>query len=80
MSDSFATLWTVALQASLGTGFPRQEHWSGLPSPSLWDLPDPGTEPGSLVSPVLAGGFFTTKPPGKHKEGRSELYFFTIDL
>ena len=26
------------------------------------DLPDPGMEP---VSPVLAGGFFTTQPPGK---------------
>ena len=80
MSHSFATLWTVALQAFLATGFPRQEHWSGLPFPSPWDLPDPGTEPESLVFPVLAGGFFTTEPPGKHKEGRRELYFFTIDL
>ena len=43
-------------------GFPRQEYWSGLPLPSLGDLPDPGTEP---RSPALAGGFFTTEPPGK---------------
>ena len=42
--------------------FPRQEYWNGLPFPSLGDLPDPGTEP---VSPALAGGFFTTKSPGK---------------
>ena len=43
-------------------GFPRQEYWSGLPFPSPGDLPDPGIEP---VSPALAGGSFTTKPPGK---------------
>ena len=38
----FATLWTVANQASLPMGFPRQEYWSGLPFPSPGDLPDPG--------------------------------------
>ena len=43
-------------------GFSRQEYWSGLPFPSPGDLPDPGTEP---RSPALAGGFFTTEPPGK---------------
>ena len=31
VSDSFATLWTTARQASLSMGLPRQEHWSGLP-------------------------------------------------
>ena len=40
-------------------GFPRQEYWSGLPFPTPGDLPDPGVEPVSLVSPALAGGFFT---------------------
>ena len=30
----FATLWTVACQASPSLGFSRQEHWSGLPFPS----------------------------------------------
>ena len=54
------TLWTVALQAPLSMGFSRQEYWSGLPFPSRGDLPDPGIEPRSLVSPALAGGFFTT--------------------
>ena len=43
-------------------GFPRQEYWSGLPFPAPGDLPDPGIEP---VSPALAGGLFTTEPPGK---------------
>ena len=28
-------------------GFSRQEYWSGLPFPSLGDLPDPGIKPGS---------------------------------
>ena len=41
-------------------GFSRQEYWSGLPFPSPGDLPDPGIKPASLMSPVLAGGFFTT--------------------
>ena len=40
--------------------FSRQEYWSGLPCPPPGDLPDPGIEPTSLVSPVLAGRFFTT--------------------
>ena len=35
------TLWTVACQAPLSMGFPRQECWSGLPFPSPGDLPDP---------------------------------------
>ena len=40
MSDFFATPWTVAGQASLSMGFPREEYWSGLPLPSAGDLPD----------------------------------------
>ena len=46
-------------------GFSRQEYWSRLPFPSPRDLPDPGIKPASLASPALAGGFFTTIPPGK---------------
>jgi len=41
-------------------GFSRQEYWSSLPSPPSGDLPDPGTEPTSPVSPALAAGFFTS--------------------
>ena len=58
----FATLWTIAHQASLSMGFPRQEYWTGLPFPSPGDLPNPGIE---HVSSALVGGFFTTEPPGK---------------
>ena len=42
---------TVAQQASLSMGFPRQEYWSGFPFPSLRDLPDPGIKPTSSVPP-----------------------------
>ena len=47
LSDSFATPWTVALQAPLSMGFSRQEYWSGWPFPSAEYLPNPGIEPGS---------------------------------
>ena len=56
-----ATLWTVACQAPLSVGFSRQEYWSGLPCPPPpADIPDPGIKPTSLMSPELAGRFFTT--------------------
>ena len=56
----FAAPWSAASQAPLSMGFPRQEHWSGLLVPPAGDLPDPGIQPASLASPVLAGRFFTT--------------------
>ena len=46
-------------------GCSRQGYWSGLPFPSRGDLLDPGIEPTSLMSLALAGGSFTTEPPGK---------------
>ena len=54
------TPWTVARQAPLSMGFSRQEYWSGLPFPPPGDLSNPGFETASLMSPALAGGFFTT--------------------
>ena len=48
------TPWTVVCQAPLSMGFPKQEHWSGLPLPSPGNLPDPRIEPMSLA---LAGRF-----------------------
>ena len=47
-------------------GFSRQEYWSGLPSPSPGDLPDPGVEPISLASPALQADSLPYKPPGKN--------------
>ena len=46
-------------------GFPQQECWNGLQFPSPGDLPRPGIKP---VSPILAGRFFTIKPPGKPRK------------
>ena len=58
----FATPWTVARQAPLSMGFSRQECWSGLPFPSLGDLPNPGIEHGS---PALQADASSSEPPGK---------------
>ena len=49
----FATLWTIAQQASLSMGFPKQEYWSGLPFSSPGDLPDPGIKPRSPAGSLL---------------------------
>ena len=54
--------WTVACQTPLSMEFPRQEYCSQLPFPSPGDLLDPGIK---SISPALAGGSFTTEPPGK---------------
>ena len=65
----FATLWTVAHQTPLFMGFSRLEYWSGSPSPSPGDLPDPGIEP---RSPALQADALTSEPPGKPH------FYFTI--
>ena len=62
----FVTLWTIAHQALLSMGFSRQEYWSGLPCPPLWDLPNPGIEPVTPVSPALLEDSLPTEPQGKH--------------
>ena len=56
------TPWAIACQGPLCMGFSKQECWSRLSFHSPGALPDPGVEP---MSPVLAGGFFTTEPPGE---------------
>ena len=53
---------TVAHQAALSMGIPRQGYWSGLPFPPPGDLLHSGTEPVSLASSALAGGFFASAP------------------
>ena len=55
----FVTPWTVARQASLSKGFPKQEYWSGLPF-----FFSPGDLPHQRIS-CIAGVFFATEPPGK---------------
>ena len=51
----FATPWTTARQAALSMGI--------LPFPPPGDIPDPGIH--RTPPSALAGGFFTTEPPGK---------------
>ena len=70
MFDSFVTPGTVAHQAPLSMGFPRQEYWNGLPFPSPGDLSDPGIKP---TPPALAGGFFITEPSRKPKDTRNSF-------
>ena len=70
----FATLWTVAHQDPLLTGFTRQECWSAaMPSSRESSPPVPGIQSASLKSPALAGGFFAARAPGKpQKAGRGD--------
>ena len=63
-AQSFLTLcdsMDSILQASLFMEFSREVYWSGLPSPSAGDFPDPGIEPIDCI----AGRLFITLPPGK---------------
>jgi len=73
VSNSFATPWTVDCQIPLSMKFFRQEHWSGLPFPSLGDLPRSGIEP---EPPALAGRFFTTEP----REALNNIWLSLISL
>ena len=54
--------WTVAHQAPLSMGFPRQQYWSGLPFPSPGQLSDPGIKP---RSPALQADSLPSEPPGQ---------------
>ena len=54
------TPWTVAHQVPLPMGSSRKEYWNGTLFPPPGELPNPGIETASLVSPALADGFFTT--------------------
>ena len=66
MSHSFVTPWTVADQAPLSMGSPRQEYWGGLSLHSRGSSqPRDGTCVSCLHLPALAGKSFATEPPGK---------------
>ena len=74
MSDSVPS-WTVACQAPLSMGQPRQGYRSGLPFPSPGDLLDPRIEP---ASPAVAGRFFTTEPVGSPEITTANTYSVLI--
>ena len=69
----FCIPWILTPWAPLSMGFPRQKYWSRLPFSSPGDFPNLGIEP---VSPALAGGFFTTEPPGKPKRKLDVYYYY----
>ena len=78
MSDSFATLWTIAHQAPLSMGFPKQEFWAGLQFPSPRDLPDPGVElMAPAASPALQADSFLLNqqgnPVGLYHQNKSSM-------
>ena len=52
-------------QAPLSMGFPRQEYCGELSSPSPGDLPNPGMETASSLSPALQADCLPVKPSGK---------------
>ena len=77
----FVTLQTVACQTPLSVGFSRQEYWSGLPCSPPGGLPDPGIKPTSLMSPALAGVFFTASATWEAKnlfQGNQILFSLII--
>ena len=83
VSNSVAP-WTIGRQGPLSMGFSRQGYWIGLPFPSPGDLPHPRIKHIFPASSALAGGFFTTEPPGKlsptmriTKNSMSNNYIFT---
>ena len=63
--DFLQHLWTVPCQAPLSIGFSRQDYWSGLPFPPPGDLPHPGIEHSSPVSPMLQADSLPAEPQGK---------------
>ena len=69
LCPTLATPWTAAHQAPLSMGFPRQEHWSGLPFPSLGDLPDPKIEP---ASPALQADSLPLSHQARTQSNRSK--------
>ena len=73
LHPTLVTLWTVACQAPLSMGFPKQEYWSGLPFLSPGDTPDPGIESRSTV---VQAASLPTEPVGCW----NRIFKFTVYL
>ena len=76
----FATPQTIAHQATLSIGFPRQEYWSGLPFPPPGDFPDPWIKPVSLASPALQTDFFTIRATWEGTPSTMRLYLSFLGM
>ena len=70
MSDSLHTM-DYSLPGPSVHGILQARYWRGLPCPPQGDLPDPRTEPESLMSLALAGGFSNTSTTGEALLGLS---------
>ena len=75
-STSVCSVLSGYFLTPLSMGFSRQGSWSGLSCPPPGDLPDPGLETSSPVSPALVDGFFTTETPGKPHSTSTLLNYF----
>ena len=73
-TNDSVTPWTVAHEAPLSMGLPRQEYWSGLSFPSPGDLPDPGIE---TASPALQADSLLLSHQGNPKKRKN---YFQIPL
>ena len=71
------SLWTIAYQALLSSGFSSQEHWSGLPCPPPGALPDQRIESTPLIPPALADRFFTTSTTWKTPKTHTCTHIYT---
>ena len=72
-----ATPWTVAHQAPLSLGFPRQEYWSWLPCPPPGDSSLPRDRTHVSYFSCMAGRLCTAEPPGKpQNKANVRLHFF----
>ena len=66
-------------QALPSTEFSRQ-YWSGLPFSHPGDLPDPGIQSASLVSPALAGGFLPTSTIWEASPIGIEYFIYEVEV
>ena len=77
-SLTLATLWTAAHQDPLSLGFPKQEYWGGFPFPPPGDLPNPGIESASPVSPALQVNSLPTETLGMLKSHQRRFNLISI--
>ena len=66
----------IASQAPLSMGFSKQEYWNGLPCPPPGNCPHPWIESVSLMSPALAGSFYTSSAIWKALKCDAKLLIF----
>ena len=79
VAGGFLTPQTIDRQSPLSTGFSRKEYWGGFPCPPPGYLPNPGIKPTFLMSPALAGEFFSTSTTREARAGYAGGQFFKVN-